>query len=202
MVRALLGLLLLAGCGAPAVSALPAAQAVPATSWTATCTERDEPTLWWALLETTPPPQPADFSCANLFLDGYDCNRTVAVGKLWKTEELYLGRPVWQVRYLPYGDAAAVVRFLDRVDQGVVFVAKLKPDKPGIPAEVDPEAKALTRDGLFLRYLTQREKSSALTTGLTMHIWNCPEDSFEPPEADIAAQGMSIVRHFGKFVLR
>lgn len=178
------------------------AWALPAVSWTATCTQRDEPTLWWALVAPEPPPAPADFACPGTFLDGVDCTRTIGFGKLRATGDVVMGKPVWEVRYLPYGDAPTVLRFLDRDDQGVVFVAKLRPDKPGVPAPIDPDAKRLDRGDLLVRYLTQREKSSAATTGVALHLWTCPEADFTSPDADIEAQGMTVVRHVGRFVLR
>lgn len=178
------------------------AEAGPAVRWTATCTDREEPTLWWALTVESAPPQPADFTCPLIFLDGVDCQLSVGFGKLLDSGETHNGKPVWEVRYLPYGDGTTILSFLDRTEQGVTFVPKLKPTKPGVPAMVDPDARSLSRDELFLRYLTQREKSSHATAGVTLHLWTCPEAPFTVPEADLAAQGMSVRTHVGKFVLR
>jgi hypothetical protein len=137
-----------------------------------------------------------------VFLDGVDCTTAVGFGQVRQTTDNHLGRAVWQLRYLPYGDWSVINRFLDRTDQGVLFVPKIPPTKPGEVAMPDPDAASLDEAHLFARYLAQREKSSAATSGITLHLWTCPEASFEAPETDLAVQGMTLVRHTARYVLR
>lgn len=180
-----------------------ASAAAPATNWTATCTARDEPTVWWVLAADAPPKVLPDYACTGLYFESVECPNAMGFGRIRSTGEYYGGKLQYELRYLPYGDSSIILRLLDYGEGGVVFVPKPPLPRPGeAVAPASSEPLRLERTELMLRYLSQRERSSAVTTGITLHVWTCPDDTFTIPEAEAAAQGMTVRRHEGRFVLR
>ena len=177
--------------------------ATPATNWTATCAARDEQTVWWVLAAATPPTVLPDYQCTGLYFESVDCPNALGFGRMRSTGVMYGGKLQYELRYLPYGDSAIILRLLDYGEGGVVFVPKPPLPRPGEVAQpTSSEPLRLDRTELLLRYLAQRDRASAATSGIALHLWTCPDAPFDLPEADVEAQGMSVRRHDARFVLR
>lgn len=188
----LLPLLLLAG----------AAAAEPlATTWVATCSKKDEPTLWWMITAAEPPKALADYDCAQLFLDGAPCSNALGFGTVRAlVDGTYGGLPVYELRYLPYGNATTILGFLDRNRDGVAYVPATAGDVAG--AQVQGASSRADRALLLQSYLMQRQRSSNVNRGTTLHVWTCPQAPVTLPEYELYELGMSVQWHVGRHVPR
>lgn len=171
--------------------------AFAADSWTPTCTAKDDPSVWFvftAAPDTKPPP---DFDCAGLFFDSsVACPQTLGVGKIRPSGSSPGGIPLLELRYLPYGDKTKLLTFLNQPGGGVQF----KPPATAAtsPAATPPPPSAGDLLGLYLK---QRNKASAATKNVTLHVWICPESGLEPPMDQIEPFGMTLQPHTGKVSL-
>lgn len=173
-----------------------------ASTWVATCSKKDEPTLWWMITAAEPPKALADFDCAQLFLDGAPCTHALGFGTVRAlVDGTYGGLPVYELRYLPYGNATTILGFLDRNRDGVVYVPASGPaDVSGAP--VQGASTRADRAQLLHSYLLQRQRSSNVNRGTTLHVWTCPQAPVTLPEYELYELGMSVQWHLGRYVPR
>jgi len=165
-----------------------------ADSWTATCATKDDPSVWFVLSAAPDVPPLADYDCKGLFFDStVSCTQTVGVGKIRPDSASAGGIPLLDLRYLPYGDAQTIRTFLSQPGGGV-------PYKPPATAFSTPAAAPapLTATDLLEQYLEQRNKASAATKNITLHIWSCPDAKFTPPVDAIEPYGMKYLLHQGR----
>lgn len=159
-------------------------------AWTPTCESRTDTSVWFVLSGASgTTSETKDFNCAGLFFGSTPCTQTVAVGKIKFLETNNVGRPVHELRYLPYGDLAGVVGFLGKPGGGVAYKY---PTPTGLsPAATPPPP---TTSELFRGYLEQRNKASAATKGVTINLWTCPDAPFTVPDDLITPVGMTVQR--------
>lgn len=160
-----------------------AALTLAAQTWTPTCASAADPTAWW-VLEARQPAALPDFLCDGLFLDGLGCPKVVAIGTVrWRVPE---GRalPVPELKYLPYGQTADVLAFLDRDEGGVKLENRLPVERPGA-------------NDLFAQWVEQRKRASHAWTGVVLHLWTCPEANPVDPEAAVPLD-VPVHRHQGR----
>jgi hypothetical protein len=173
------------------------ATALAADSWTATCPTPDDPSLWFIFTSAPDAPPLPDFDCKGLFFETAACTQTVGLGKILPTGRSPGGIPLLELRYLPYGDIPTIMGFLARTDGGVQY-------KPPVvqAASYAAQPPPPTNAELLGQYLMQRNKASAATKNVTIHIWTCPDAPFTPPNDAITPFGMNVVQHTGKSPLR
>lgn len=165
------------------------------SSWVPTCSAKDAAPLWF-VFEGAPPkkdaPAPPDFLCNGVFFDDVVCNNSVGIGKVQSSGPNSIGQPTFELRYLPYGETAAIFGFLNKEGGGVPFKPLYTPavastnEPPPNPAE------------LLRQYLIQRAKASQPTQGITLHVWTCPTAPFEAPLEEIEPHGMKIKMHLAR----
>lgn len=170
-----------------------------ADSWTATCPTRDDPSVWFvfaaAPLPPEAPPLASDFDCMGLFFDStVACPQTVGLGKIRPGDTSPGGIPLLELRYLPYGDSAGIVRFLSQPQGGVLY----KLPTIAAPTSYAATPPPSTASQLLELYLNQRNKASAATNNVALHVWTCPDAKFVPPVAAIEPYGMKLVQHQGR----
>lgn len=169
--------------------------ALAADSWTATCPTKDDPSVWFVFAAAPDAPPLPDFDCKGLFFDStVACTQTVGLGKIRPSGTSPGGIPLLELRYLPYGDITGVMGFFSRLDGGVLY--KVPPvASPTSYAATPPPS---TASELLEQYLTQRNKASAATNNVALHVWTCPDAKFVPPTAAIDPYGMKLVQHVGR----
>ncbi|MFZ5477245.1 MAG: hypothetical protein ACOZNI_10775 [Myxococcota bacterium] len=172
---------------------LPAAMAA-SSSWTATCSTKDDASVWFVFAQAPDAPAQTDFDCKGLFFENVACTQSVGIGKIKPTGVSSTGHPQYELRYLPYGDVTSIVTFLNAPGGGVVY--KLPPPPPGQTyASTPPPPKP---NELLKLYLDQRAKASAATKNVTLHVWSCPDAQFFPPEEAIKPYGTVLAEHVGR----
>ena len=170
------------------------AAALAADSWTATCPTKDDPSVWFIFMSAPDAAPVPDFDCKGLFFDStLSCTQTVGMGKIKASGTSPGGIPLLELRYLPYGDATTIRTFLSQPGGGVQY----KPPTvvAATPAAQPPPPSA---GDLLRMYLMQRNKASAATNNVTLHLWICPEAGLEPPMDAIEPFGMKLQPHIGK----
>ncbi len=167
--------------------------ALAATTWTATCPVPTDPSVWFVFSSAPDAAPLTDYDCKGLFFENASCTQTVGIGKIRPSGTSLGGIPLLELRYLPYGDIPTIIAFLSRVDGGVLY-------KPPVVAATTYAATPPpdTAGDLMQLYLDQRNKASAATKNITLHIWICPGAGFEPPLASITAVGTTLATHTGK----
>jgi hypothetical protein len=164
--------------------------ALAASSWNATCSASDDASVWFALLQAPTATPSADFDCPGFFLDGAACPQTIGFGKVRPTGQQENGKPLYELRYLPYGNIQSIVTFLDRPGGGVLFTP---PVVPGLPASL-----ATSTADLFEQWLEQRARASQPTKDIAIHMWTCPGATFDLHPMAWEALGMTRVTHVGR----
>lgn len=159
-------------------------------AWTPKCTTRDDPSVWFVLTGAAgTQAETKDFNCQGLFFGSASCTQSVAMGKINFLEYNNLGKPVYELRYLPAGDLARILGFMEKPGGGVVYNY---PTPVGLsPAATPPPP---TTAELLRGFLAQRNKASAATKGVTINLWTCPAASFTPPDDVITPVGMTVQR--------
>lgn len=171
--------------------------ALAADAWTATCPTKDDPSVYFIFTAAADAPPSPDFDCKGLFFEGMSCMQTVGIGKIKANGLSPGGLPVFELRYLPFGDMTSIVAFLNKPDGGVLY--KRPPVAATTYAGTPPPP---TPTELFKLYLDQRNKASAATKGITLHTWTCPDAQFYPPEESITPFGMTLSEHLGRSPLK
>lgn len=163
--------------------ALLAVLALAAETWQPTCAGSADPTAWWVLEAQAPAPVP-DFVCPDQYLGAVACSKVVAVASLrWPTAPGATA-PAPELRYLPYGQTAQILAFLDRAEGGVV--------------QAPPEGRrTVTAGDLFAAWLDHRRRASQAETGVTLHLWTCPDADPLAPEAHVPMD-MPVRRHYAR----
>ncbi len=170
------------------------APALAADSWNATCTAKDDPSVWFVLAAAPDAPPLPEFECKGLFFDStLSCTQTVGLGKIRPGATSPGGIPLLELRYLPYGAIPTVVGFLSQPGGGVLYKPPAGP-VAATPAAVPPPLNSVE---LLRFYLEQRAKASAATKNITLHIWSCPDSGFIAPDDAITPYGMKLVEHSG-----
>lgn len=164
-----------------------------ANAWNATCAARNEASVWFVFAQAPDLPSSPDFDCKGLFFDNVACAQVIGLGKILSNELSPGGLPLYELRFLPYGDTFTLVNFLNKPDGGVVY--KLPPAPKTTYAATPPPASP---SELLRLYLTQRNKASAATKNVALHVWTCPEAPFDAPDAVITPVGMTLVEHYGR----
>lgn len=171
--------------------------ALAAESWTPTCPVADDPTVWF-IFTAAPDAKPVpDYDCTGLFFDStIACPQTLGLGKIVAGGTSPGGIPLMELRYLPYGDKTTILKFLQQPGGGVQY-------KPPAVAATSYAATPPppTTDELLKMYLMQRNKASAATKNVTLHLWICPEAGLSPPMDAIEPFGMKLQPHMGKLPL-
>lgn len=168
--------------------------ALAADSWNANCPTRDDPSVWFVLASAPDAPPLPDYDCKGLFFDStVACTQTVGVGKIRPSGTSPGGIPLMELRYLPYGDIPTIMTFLSQPGGGVEY--KLPPVAATTYAATPPPASP---SELLGKYLMQRNKASAATKNVTLHVWTCPDAKFTPPMDAIEPFGMKYQAHTGK----
>ncbi|MDP2312408.1 MAG: hypothetical protein Q8P41_05845 [Pseudomonadota bacterium] len=168
--------------------------AVAADSWVPTCPTKDDPSVWFVLAASPDAPPLPDFDCKGLFFDStVACTQTVGLGKIRPASASPGGIPLLELRYLPYGDIGGIMGFFSRLDGGVLY--KVPTVEATSYAATPPPA---TAEDLLELYLNQRNKASAATNNVTLHVWSCPDAKFHAPVGAIDPYGMKLVEHLGK----
>jgi hypothetical protein len=166
-----------------------------ADSWTAACPTKDDPSVWFVFAAAPDAPPLPDFDCKGLFFDGtVSCTQAVGLGKIRPSGTSPGGIPLLELRYLPYGDITGIMGFFSRLDGGVLYKAPAVAPPAGYAATPPPS----TASQLLELYLTQRNKASAATNNVVLHVWTCPDAKFVPPTAAIDPYGMKLVQHVGR----
>ena len=171
------------------------AAALAADSWNATCATKNDPSVWFVFSGAPDAPPLPDFDCKGLFFDStVSCTQTLGVGKIKPSGTSPGGIPLLELRFLPYGDSTTIRSFLSQPGGGVVY----KP--PAVPAATSYAAQPppATASELLGQYLLQRNKASAATANVTLHVWTCPEAPFTAPVDAITPFGMKLQPHVGR----
>ena len=169
--------------------------ALAADSWNATCPTADDPSVWFVFAAAPDAPPLPDFDCKGLFFDGtVSCTQTLGLGKIRPGALSPGGIPLVELRYLPAGDSTGLMGFFSRLDGGVLY----KPPAVAAPTSYAATPPPSTPSQLLEMYLTQRNKASAATSNVTLHVWSCPDAKFTPPMAAIEPYGMKLVQHQGR----
>lgn len=177
------------------VSPLVVRSATAAESWTAPCPTRDDPSMWFVFAAAPDVPPLTEFDCQGLFFDStLSCTQTIGIGKVRPNGASPGGSPLVELRYLPYGDKTGIIGFLSRLEGGVLY----KPPAAAAPTSHTATPAPSTASQLFELYLNQRNKASAATANVALHVWTCPDAPFVPPTAAIEPFGMKLVQHVGK----
>lgn len=163
--------------------------------WVPTCAAKDSPSVWF-VFEGKPPekdaPAAPDFVCPGLFFEGVACGSSVGMGKVVQTGVNTIDQPMYELRYLPYGETTSIIGFLNKEGGGVQFkpldtavVASIS-DPPPDPAE------------LLRQYLIKRQKASQATQGIVLHAWTCPTAVFSVPIEELEPNGMTYKPHLAR----
>lgn len=162
------------------------------SSWVPTCAARDSTNLWF-VFEGAPPaadaPAPPDFVCRGLFFETLSCPLSVGIGKVSSMPPNSIGQAMWELRYLPYGDEPVVTGFLNKDGGGVLFKPLYTPATPSVNEPPPSPAE------LFRQYLIQRKKASQATQGIKVHVWTCPDVTFDAPTEEMDPNGMKLFMH-------
>jgi hypothetical protein len=167
--------------------------ALAVDSWKATCPTKDDPSVWFVFAQAADAKPDPDYDCEGTFFDGVACTQTIGLGKIRATGASPGGYPTFELRYLPYGDAFAILNFLNKPDGGVLFKMPALPVTT--PAATPPPPNPTD---LLELYLNQRNRSSAATKNIQIHVWSCPDAHFLAPDGAITPFGMTLVSHQGK----
>lgn len=168
--------------------------AFAAESWTATCPTKDDPSIWFLFSSAADAPPVTDYDCFGLFFDStIACTQTVGVGKIRAGGTSPGGIPLLELRYLPYGDKTGILTFLQQPGGGVLYKPPAVAATSYAATPPPPSAEDLLR-----MYLMQRNKASAATNNVTLHVWICPDAGLSPPMDAIEPFGMKLVPHMGK----
>lgn len=162
-----------------------------AESWQPSCVSRDEPSIWFVLSAAAGGGSAThDYDCKGLFFADISCMQTVGLGRAYAEGKNTLGLTTYVLHYLPYGETLNILSFLNKPGTGVLFKV---PTLTGLsPAAMPPP---LTPEDLLRLYLIDRQKASAPTQGITLHLWSCPDAPFTPPDDVISPSGMKVVQH-------
>lgn len=173
------------------LTALLASVALAASSWSPKCTAKDDPSVWFVFTAAPDAPPVPDFDCKGLFFESsISCTQTIGMGKIRATGVNPAGHPTYELRYLPFGDLMKISAFLNSPGGGVEYKPPAVP--AASPAATPPPPKP---EDLMRGYLTQRNKASAATKNVTLHVWYCPESPFFLPEDVIVPVGMKPEEH-------
>ena len=167
-----------------------------ANAWNPTCTSAADPSVWFVFTATDPAATPVpEYDCNGLYYDTTACPMTLGLGKITPTGTDNVGYSTYDLRYLPAGQLVTIVTFLNQPGGGVLYKT---------PAAVASSYAASTAppqpEDLLSMYLQQRNKASAATTGVALHLWTCPDILFEVPEELLKPTGLQLIRHTGKIV--
>jgi hypothetical protein len=162
--------------------------ALAASSYEPSCTSKSDPSLWWVFSGATGTTSATnDYSCKGMFFGSISCTTTVGLGRLYQTEVNPAGYPLYELRYLPYGDMLGILSFFQKPGMGVLFTP---PSTPGLsPAATPPPP---SREEYLRLHIEDRLKASAATQGITMHIWYCPEAPVGLPMERLEEIGMKV----------
>jgi hypothetical protein len=164
-----------------------------ADSWTATCATANDPSVWFVFTSAPDAAPLPDYDCKGLFFETAACTQTVGLGKIRPSGASPGGIPLLELRYLPYGDIPTIMGFMSRLDGGVTY----KPPAVAATSYAATPPPPGAAD-LLKAYLLQRNKASAATKNITLHVWSCPDAQFFPPEDAVTPYGMKLVEHIGK----
>ena len=169
-----------------------------ANAWNPTCTSSADPSVWFVFTATDPKAAPStDYDCAGLFYESTACPTTLGLGKISPTGTDSVGYSTYDLRYLPAGDLTTIVMFLNQPGGGVLYKT------PSVVAtSYAASAPPPQPEDLLSMYLQQRNKASAATTGVALHVWTCPDIDFSVPDELLKPTGLVLVRHTGKVVPR
>lgn len=160
--------------------------------WVPTCATKDAPSLWF-VFEGKPPekdaPAPPDFVCPGLFFEGVLCGNSVGMGKVVQTGVNTIGQPLFELRYLPYGETTSIIGFLNKEGGGVAFAPAIMASVASV-SEPPPDPSELLR-----QYLIKRQKASQATQGIVLHAWTCPTAVFSAPTEEMEPHGMTYKPH-------
>lgn len=163
-------------------------------AWNPVCSSAADPSVWFIFSATdaTATPLP-EYDCKGLFFDTTACPTTLGLGKIRATGTDTDGYSTYELRYLPAGALTTIITFLNQPGGGVLYSAP----KPVAASAGSSQPPAQPEDLLAL-FMQQRNKASAATSGVTLHLWTCPDIPFDVSESLLAPTGMGLVRHLGK----
>lgn len=167
-----------------------ASLALAASSWSPQCTSKTDPSVWFVFMAAADAKPVPEFECKGLFIEQMSCTQTLGFGKIKEAAPTPGGLPTYELRYLPSGDLMTIMTFLNGVGGGVAYKPPAQP--AASPAATLPPPKP---EDLMRGYLNQRNKASAATKGVTLHVWYCPESPFFVPEDAVTPVGMLLQEH-------
>ncbi len=178
----------------PLALALSAPALAAANAWTPLCTSSADPSVWFVFSATDPKATPLpDYECSGLFYDTTACPTTLGLGKIRPTGTDAVGYSTYELRYLPAGDLVTIVTFLNQPGGGVLYKTPTVVASSYAASTAPPQP-----EDLLAMYLQQRNKASAATSGVALHIWTCPDIDFDVPVELLKPTGLQLVRHTGK----
>lgn len=167
--------------------------ALAANSWTPSCTAANDPSVWFLFTQAADAPPSPEYECKGIFFDNIPCTQTIGLGKIAQTGLSSGGYALHELRYLPNGDIQKIMTFLNVTGGGVLYKPPVQP--AASPAATPPPPKT---EDLMRGYLTQRNKASAATKNVTLHVWYCPDSSFFMPTDVTEPVGIKVVEHIAK----
>ena len=163
-------------------------------AWNPVCSSAADPSVWFVFSATDPKATPLpEYDCKGLFFDTTACPSTLGIGKIRGTGADSVGYSTYELRYLPAGALPTIITFLNQPGGGVLYTAPKVPSA-GAPTNAPPDQP----EDLLALFLQQRNKASAATSGVAMHLWTCPDIPFDVADSLLTPTGMQVVRHVGK----
>jgi hypothetical protein len=163
-------------------------------AWNPVCSSAADPSVWFVFSATDPKATPLpEYDCKGLFFDTTACPSTLGIGKIRGTGTDSAGYSTYELRYLPAGALPTIITFLNQPGGGVLYTAPKVPSA-GAPTSAPPAQP----EDLLALFLQQRNKASAATSGVAMHLWTCPDIPFDVADSLLTPTGMQLVRHVGK----
>lgn len=164
------------------------------TAWNPVCTSAADPSVWFVFTSTDPKATPnPDYDCLGLFYDTTTCLSTLGLGKIKQTGTDSSGYSTFELRYLPAGDLVTIVTFLNQPGGGVLYKTPTVVASSPAAAVAPPQP-----EDLVSMYLQQRNKASAATSGVAMHLWTCPDLPIDVPNELLTPTGLQLILHTGK----
>ncbi len=165
-----------------------------ANSWGPICASSADPSVWFVFTATDPKATPVpEYECLGLFYDTTACTTTLGLGKIRPLGVDSSGYSTFELRYLPAGDTITIITFLNQNGGGVLYKTPTVVGASPAATVAPPQP-----EDLMAMYLQQRNKASAATTGVALHMWSCPDILLDVPAELLTPTGLQLIRHVGK----